>query len=733
MNLDSPDTTPIRTLPAARARRTRVARTVRALLALGSASLALPAALAQDEAAGLLEEVTVTAQRTAERLQDVPLSVTAFSAESMERLQINSVLDLTRLTPNVKFDNVTGGTTGLKAYIRGGGITDGGTNTSESEVGVYVDDVYMARVSAAVIDFAEVERIEIMRGPQGVLYGRNTSAGAVNIITRGPTEEFQATSQVGWGTWNERRLKGFVSGPISADGRWRASLNGMIRGRDGGRQENVTTGKDVGEEDFYGAQGDLAFVGEAFSARLTLSHTDTDSDGQYAVNNLVTGTGANTVITPRTGSYYKVASPIPSLTKVKQTNAFLRLTWEFDGGRITSITGYSDLDDKWHEEFSGGVPSSALGIPGNTTLALFDRDSVTTQDQLSEELQISGAAFDGKLEYLGGLYYFTEDSIQTIRDVIFFAPSSVVFSPDTTSKAVFGQLTWNFNDQWSAIAGGRYTEDDKHLDAILSGTVLAPVDNQYSKFTPKVGVNYKITPSILLFASYSEGFKSGGYNGLASTAVQVRTAFQPQYTDAWEAGIKADLLGNTLRVNVSAFKNEISNRQQTLTLPNGTFLVENYNADLKGLEAEVTWRATDALSLWTSVSINDGKYTAGGSSAGALGSIINNKLPVFPDYTATAGVDYSLQVGNGTLRFGGDYNVRDGYFSTADNARIGAVEKQDFLSAYVGYDIGKWSLQLAGRNLLDEEGWQTGFGFSVVQPRFAIDPRTVLATARYTF
>ena len=154
---------------------------------------------------------------------------------------------------------------------------------------------------------------------------------------------------------------------------------------------------------------------------------------------------------------------------------------------------------------------------------------------------------------------------------------------------------------------------------------------------------------------------------------------------------------------------------------------------LKGLEAEVTWRATDALSLWTSLAVNDGKYTAGGSSAGALGSIINNKLPVFPDYSATVGFDWAQQLGNGTLRFGSDWSVRDEYFSTADNALIGKVEKQDFLSAYVGYDVGNWSFQVAGRNLLQQEGWQTGFGFAVVQPRFAIDPRTVLATARYTF
>lgn len=720
-----------RMLAPTRAAESGVARTVRTLIALGSASLAIPTALAQDRDAGRLEEVTVTSQRTSERLQDVPISVTAFTAETMERLQVQSVLDLTRLTPNVKFDNVSGGTTGLKAYIRGGGITDGGTNTSESEVGVYIDDVYMARVSAAVTDFAEVERIEVMRGPQGVLYGRNTSAGAVNIITRGPGEDFEATVQAGYGTWNERRIKGYVSTPLSDDGRWRASLNGMIRARDGGQQENVTTGKDVGEEDFYGVQGDLAFVGDAFRARLTLSQTDTDTDGQYAVNNLVTGTGANAVVTPRTGSYWKVASPVPSLTKVKQTNAFLRLTYDFGGGRLTSISGYSDLDDQWREDFSGGVPGTLFGRPG--TLALFDRQSTTRQHQFSEELQASGSAFDGRLDYLGGLYYFTETSDQTIRDVQFFVPSSRTFSPETTSKAVFGQLTWNFNDQWAAIAGGRYTEDDKKLDGVLNGTPVAPVDNQYSKFTPKFGINYKVTPFVLLFASYSEGFKSGGYNGLASTVIQMRTAFQPQYTDAYEAGVKADLLGNTLRVNISAFNNKIENRQQTRTLPNGTFVVENYNADVKGLEAEITWRATDGLSLWTNFSFNDGKYVSGGSASGALPSIINNELPTCPDYSVTIGADYVVQVGAGTLRIGSDYNVRDEYFSGADNAPISAVDKQDTLSAYIGYDVGSWNFQVGGRNLLDEEGWHSGFGFGAVQPRFAIEPRSVLATARYTF
>ncbi|MFZ2998681.1 MAG: TonB-dependent receptor [Sphingobium sp.] len=690
------------------------------------ASSSIPA-FAQDDQqqadAGMLQEITVTAQRTGQRLQDVPVSVTAIGSEAIDRLQIQSPMDLNRMAPNVKFDGVTGGTAGLKPFIRGGGITDGAFVTSESEVAIYVDDVYRARLAGSMLDFVELERIEVLRGPQGVLYGRNSSAGAVNIITKAPQDTFGGSAQLGYGSWNERRAKGYVTGPLSADGRWRASLNGMVRARDGGRQYNATLDRKVGKESFEGVQGDIAYVGDTVEGRLTGYYMHGRSDGQYAVSTRIDSSGG---IVPVSGSYRTVLSPTLSATKLEQYGGTLRLSADMPGGKLTSITAYSELKESWTEDFSGGVPPSFLGLPGTTPLALFDRTAGGNQHQFSQELQATGSAIDGLIDYVAGIYYFNEKAGQTVDSAIFFTPSRTIYNIETNSFAGYGQLTFNLTDQLSLIGAGRYTIDDKRLNALIGGTPVL-LANSYHRFTPKLGINYKLTPDILAYASYSEGFKSGGYNGLASTATELSEPFKPQITQAYEAGIKSDLFGRKVRVNLSAFYNKIKDRQQPVNTNDGGFLVENYDATLKGLEAELSWRVMPGLTLWGNGSVNKGKYN------GSIGSLIGKQLPVFPKYQVNMGFDGDIPVGPGKLIFGSDYSLRDSYYSTPDNAMIGWIDKQDILNGYVGYELGQWKVQVTAKNLLQEQGWQTGFGFSVIQPRFAIDPRTVLGTIRYSF
>ncbi|SFO02526.1 TonB-dependent receptor [Sphingomonas sp. OK281] len=693
------------------------------LLALLGATAARAQEAPQDS--GALEEITVTAQRTDQRLQDVPVSVTAISAKTIDRLQIQSPSDLNRIAPNVKFDSVTGGTTGLKPYIRGGGVTDGAIVTSESEVAIYVDDVYRARLSGSMLEFVELDRIEVLRGPQGVLYGRNSSAGAVNIITKAPSDVFGGTVQAGYGTWNERRLKGYLTGPLSADGKWRASVNGLVRARDGGRQYNVTQAKKVGKENFEGVQGDLAYVGDAVDGRLTGYYMHGTSDGQYAV---ATTLDANGGIVPVTGSYRRVQSATPSFTRLEQYGGSLKLGADMAGGRLTSITAYSEMTDGWRQDFSGGVLPSALGLPGTTPISLFDRTTRSAQHQFSQELQVTNTAAGGVLEYIAGLYYFNEKADQTIDTTLFFAPSQTVYATETNSFAGYGQLTLNLGDKLSLVGAGRYTIDDKRLDATIAGTPVQ-LANSYARFTPKVGLNYKVTQDILAYASYGEGFKSGGYNGLASTAIELSQPFKPQITKAYEVGIKSDLFGRTVRINVAGFYNTIKDRQQAITTAAGAFLIENYDATLKGLELELSWRALRGLTLWGNGSLNHGEY----ANSAAGGSLDGNALPVFPKYQFTAGFDGDVAVGPGKLILGADYTSRDRYFSTADNLAIGAVGKQDFLNGYVGYELSHWKFQLNAKNLLNQTGSQTGFGFSVIQPRFAIDPRTVLGTVRFSF
>lgn len=681
-----------------------------------------------------LQTINVTAQRVKQKLQDVPAAVTAFSPIAIENLQINSVMDISRLVPNVKFDPVTAGTTSLKPFMRGGGVADGGQITSESEVGIYVDDVYRARLSAALIDFVELDRIEVLRGPQGVLYGRNSSAGAVNIITRAPSDTFAASAEIGFGNLGEKRLKGYVSSPLSADKRWRASLQGMTRQRDSNGQYNVTLKKDVGAEKFQGLQGDLAYEGKELQARLSVFHTHTDGDGQWAVPNTISNNGAT--ITPSTGSYRLVASPHESLTDVTQDGVTLRLTGNAGAVKLTSITGYVKMDDHWTQDFSGGVAGSLLGIPGGGTVALFDRDSVTDHHQFSQELQAAGDLNGGQMSYVAGVYAFSEKGTQKLRSVIFFAPSSVDFNADTKSLALFGQLSAKFGERTTLMVGGRYTKDDKHLDGAFGGTAFNQ-SSSYSRFNPKIGVDFKITPEVLLYASYSEGFKSGGYNGLAGSVAQISKPFLPQYTDAYEFGVKTETADRKLRFNAALFHNKIKNRQQTLTVASGpaagTFVVESYNAKLSGLEVELAWKPVTGLQLWANGAVNTGKYVSCSTEVAVSCSVINNKLPIFPDHVYTLGFDVDFGAGAGTIRYGADYSERDPYYSTADNVLIGWVQRQKFLNGYIAYEQGSWTYQLSGKNLMQQEGWQTGFGFAVVQPRFAIPARSVLFTAKYKF
>jgi iron complex outermembrane receptor protein len=687
------------------------------------------ASAAQDDG---LQSVTVTARRVKQRLQDVSAAITAFSPQAIEQLQIDSLVDISRVAPNVKFDAMTGGSTSLKPFIRGGGVTDGSMLTSESEVGIYVDDVYRARLSAGLVDFVQLDRIEVMRGPQGVLYGRNSSAGAVNIITRAPTADFSANIEAGVGNFGERRVKGYVSGALSDDKRWRGSLQGMVRGRDTDGQYNVTLKKDVGADKSRGFQGDIAFDDGDLRARLTAFSLHNDGDGQWAVPTTVDASGK---IVPSTGSYRRVASPTPSLSNVTQSGATLRVGKDLGAVRLTSITGFVKLKDHWREDFSGGVDGALIGLADAGTLALFDRESRTDHHQFSQELQAAGSFGADRYSYVGGLYFFDEKGRQDVDSSIFFVPSSVTFDADTTSLAAFGQLGAKVTDKATLVLGGRYTADDKHIAGTLGGEAFSE-SSRYKRFTPKIGLDYKAAADVLLYASYSEGFKSGGYNGLASTVSEISTPFLPQLTDAYEAGVKADLLDHRLRVNAALFYNRIRNRQQTLTVASGpeagSFVVENYNAKLAGLELELAWKAMAGLSLWANGALNDGKYTSCSTAADAC-SIIDNKLPVFPRFSYTVGVDHEEALGSGRVRTGADYSVRAPYFSTADNVAIGAVERQTLLNAYLAYDVGNWTYQLAGKNLLQEQGWQTGFGFSVVQPRFATPARTFLLSARYEF
>ncbi|MBB6253093.1 TonB-dependent receptor [Nitrospirillum iridis] len=698
-----------------------------AMLAMHGPALAADTAANEDQ----LEDITITAQRVGQRLQDVPVAVTALTGASLDRMAITTANDLGRIAPNVNFTSGSGGSTQLRPYIRGGGVSDGGNVTSESAVGIYVDDVYRARLSAAVMDFLDLDRVEVLRGPQGVLYGRNSSAGAVKLVTRAPEPDLAGFVEGGYGTWNERRLKGYVTDAISESGDWTASLNGMARGRDGGRQYDATLKKDVGAEEFQGLQADVAYKGDSpVHGRFSAFYTNLDSDGQYAISTNPYANGVESQISTLSGSYNTTLTPYPSYTHTRQYGTTVNVGADYDGGTVTSITGYSHLVNNWAQDFSGGVPASALGMTGGGYLALYIRDSKSNQHQISQELQAAGKAFGGFLDYVGGIYYFTESTSQDIQQSIFLAPSSQGYAVDTDSYAAFGQVTANLTDRLAVIAGGRYTMDQKHLSAYYNAAAIQR-DDTFVRFTPKTGLTYKITADTLAYFTYSEGFKAGGYNGLAGSVAQINAPFRPEVTEAKEAGLKMELFDNRVKANLALFQNDVHDIQQLFNLADGTFLVDNFDARIRGLEAELSWRVAAGLTLWGNASFNDGTYTRGGGAATV--NVQGKKVVNLPDTQFNIGADYTVSLNRGAVSVGADALFRSDVYSTIDNGAIGHVPGQSFLNAYVSYETGAWTYRLTGKNLLNQSGYVTGFGFSVIQPRFNLDPRTVLGTIRYTF
>ncbi|GGF60007.1 TonB-dependent receptor [Alteromonas lipolytica] len=687
----------------------------------------------EDELA--IENITVTAQRKAQSVQSAPVSITALSARDIERMQIDNAKDLSQVAPNVTIQPVTGGSASIAPYVRGGGVRDTAIITSEAEVGIYIDDVYQPRSAASFIEMLDLERIEVLRGPQGTLYGRNSSAGAVKFVSRTPDELFRFKNEAGVGSWNEVYNKLVVSGALTDDGALRGGFSAMYRDRDGGRQYNETLNKDVGEERFAGMQGDLYYVGEGYDIRFKAYYTDYDSDGLHASALDPTQMNQPYADIPFvSGSIDRVSSPEESDTSDKQYGANLKVTAALnETTELVTITAWNKLKDDWAVGFSGGVQPAFLGMPGDQPIELFYRESASDQDSFTQEMQLQGDILDGDLSYIGGLYYFNESGSQYINSMLFFAPGYTEFNITTDSYAGFGQVTWHASEQLDVTLGGRYTKDDKQLDALVSGTVVSR-DDDFSRFTPKLGVDYKVDDKMLIFASYTGGFKAGGYNGLASTADALNTVVAMQLMDAYEVGLKSDWMKGRLRVNLSAFFNDYEKLQQGVVTNEGVFIAENYDAEHKGLEAEVQYRVSSEFSLWANGVYQSNEYTNTYASEGQpSGALLGNSMTGAFDYQYAAGGDYTIDIGDGVFSVGANMNRRGDYYSTADNAEIGHVPALTLYDAYMSYEYENWTVKLAGKNLTDEKYWFTGFGFSVVQPRFMADPRMWRLSVSYLF
>ncbi len=673
-----------------------------------------------------VEEIIVLAERREAKLQDVPIAITALTDSVLENRQANGISDLGAMVPNLLSTNSTASATSVRLYMRGLGQNESQSPAAESAVGLYVDDVYVARLNGSNLRLLDVERVEVLRGPHGTLYGRNTISGAVKIVTRQPDEQTRLDASLGYGTFNAVDAKLSGSTPF-ADGKWAFGGAVAYASRDGYTDRysapGVPTGEEVGDRDYTGARMDLRYMGsEAFEARFTLSYTDDNTDALYATPLSPTGV-------PLTGGdIYTTLTAQNQYSDVDTVGAAMTLAWHLKDFDLKSITGYRKIDAKDY-----------LDISGSNRWYLRDNISGT---EISQEIQALGTAFD-RLDWIVGGFYLYEDGDYSALNTIGPFTNQQVYDTGLDSYAVFAQGTYHITDKLGVTLGGRYTRDEKTFDGTVTAAgppswvsgSAAPSDD-WSEFTPKLGVDYRFNDQVMAYAYIAKGFQAGGFQPKPFSVTDINVPYAPTTVWTYEGGVKTDLLERMLRLNIAYYYNDYDDLQlYTLNVGagGGTIVQNAAAAKVHGVEVELTVVPTDALNIFGTLATAENKYTRLVSNISNVS--LDDDLAGTPKFTASVGFDYTVHLRRGSVVFGSDYRHQQSYYPGSTNAAVVKVPTLDLVSAFVRYEAPDrtWDAGVYGKNLTDEEYPTTGLPFSSFQSIYAADPLTVTATVNYRY
>lgn len=608
------------------------------LVAWALASVAASAAFAQDPSgsdpasAGALEEVIVTAQRREQNVQNVPIAVSAFSVADMERLQITETLDIVRVIPNLVGHNNTGPGNSNAYFLRGLGNTES-IATFDPPVGTYVDDVYISRQSANNYALFDVERIEVLRGPQGTLFGRNTTGGAINVITRKPGRDFSALAEIGIGEFDGRMARASVDVPFTDT--VLTKFSGFYQENDGYVRSTVTGEKNDSLERYGGRIALRLLPGDAVTWDVAGEYVH---DSQVnLIRNLAAPETNNTGISNREGpgSLLDQLRAGRGLSSQTDTMFFIsNLDWQIGDVSLSFITGYRDESWDYIIDF---VPNSQLGF------SAFAISNEQDTEQFTQEVKAVGMLFDDRLRYTAGIFYIDEQNRTDFQDVS--CASAVPMGPcvaplvlidrvmenGTESLAGYLQLDYDATERLTFTVGGRYTDEEKNIAytsrndrggifnistaELIAGGV--PVEQSVSKFTPKFGIEFQQNDDWLWYVSATQGFKSGGWNarGAAPHTAASYLPFGPEEVWSYEGGFKSQMLNDSMRLNTTAFWADVTDLQLISGVANPLggvlFLTQNSGeARFRGVEAEWQWLPTERLNLSVSIGLLDAEYTS---------------------------------------------------------------------------------------------------------------------------
>lgn len=725
-----------------------------------------------------LERIQVTARKTVENLQQVPVAVTSIGATELAEKGIAELIEVQQFSPNTTLQRSRGTNSTITAFIRGVGQQDPLWGY-EPGVGIYIDDVYLARPQGAVLDLLDVERVEVLRGPQGTLYGKNTIGGAIKYVTKEMSGDPTFNVSASVGSYNQRDIKLTGQYPLIQDtlyvGVGYANLNrdgfGEYLQSDLPNQDTENYNKEVEAARVtleWHANDDLFF-------RLNWDKTDDTSNakgGYRLLPSLLTDA-------PVPNSVYDSYTSLPTWNKVELEGYSLLANWD-----LTDATSVKYVASKRESYSPTNIDFD------NTPLRIFDVPAVYDDNQTSHELQLNHAGENYKL--VSGLYYYDGEScgqFEAILEVLGNAISlpsltrEVSGCNNSSSKAAYIQGSYYFNQQWSATLGARYTQDEKEAN-VSNGLVYETVypysgwipgyvrpagdlvpevlnDNEdWSRFTPRLGVEYQHSDDMMFFASYAQGFKSGTYNPRATTA---EPAANPEIVDSFELGMKSEW-NNNLRANITLFSLLHKDRQYISILPGETSADLNQRlgnigrSESQGIEAEFTYVATDNLNFNASLGYIDAEFTEVIDTNPETGEEFDKSeffdITNTPDLTFNLGFDYSIESTFGDFVVNGNYYHRGDYV-LFEEASLLSQDAYGLVNLGVTWysNDGHWSASLAGKNLTDEEYLVGGYQFVTPDPTdptdtskytpglggdntligYYGDPRTVTLTVNYRF
>jgi iron complex outermembrane receptor protein len=728
-----------------------------------------PVAFAQQgEGDAALEEITVTARKRLEGLQEVALSVSAMGQQDIKIRFASDLRDLIDISPNTVLDDTNQGPGGVAAAcIRGIGVSEVEKNFDPA-VGIVVDGIFRGTMTGSIERAIDLERMEVLRGPQGTLFGRNTIGGVINMERSKPTMNTDGKVRVSFGNYDSSIIDGILN--VGNGESLGLKLSGAYHEQGEGYYSNLITGRDEGRMEYTSAGANLLWAPlEEIELEVTYLTESTEQDSPPLLNVgqsdqlfcIGWGYCSSDGRTPVSGGRYDslqaygndVTNPFPgepfAPPGYDEPQGPHQTTFDTD---TLQLEVHWELNDSYHFDYVGGqweTEETYVNDWDGVSEILFHTDRPAEYSQLTHEMRLTYDAQEA-LTYTVGMYFWDSDYEIRLRSYIGFAvPGLVLDLPQFTtqtnkSTAWFFEGDYRWDNGWTLNLGGRYTKDKKTSDQF--GVVTAFANTDWSEFTPKLAVKKQFENESMVYLLYSKGYRAGGFNGRVDSPETATTPYDPETVDNFELGYRSEWADRTVIFNATVFYMDYQDKQEEIQQPSQTSgtgqvtrVVNAASATIQGLEVEFTWLATEGLTLRGNLGLLDASYddflvNTGTSDDPVITDFSSLDFRRAPETNFGLTGNYEFEVGSGSMLLHAGWRYVDSHEVDFANKPELRNEEQHLVNASANHYINSWYFSVFGRNLTDEDGYQIGFDvaglWSYAAPRA---PRTYGVEVGFSF